>query len=146
MAAGVGGSFNIHQNMAALLSVPCTCPQSPTLPHTLAPHLHSQHTLARSLGPDKAMLTASPLHTTSLRLSTHTMRVHTCSRTSYLLEQHLSGAHGIGGVNNDHIVAALLSILHELDAITDVQLHSGILEANRHLRGSSTRGSEQRGQ
>mmetsp|Transcript_4537 Transcript_4537/g.12402 ORF Transcript_4537/g.12402 Transcript_4537/m.12402 type:complete len:278 (+) Transcript_4537:252-1085(+) len=50
-----------------------------------------------------------------------------------LFEQNLSWAHWIRAINNDGVIAALLSIAHKFNAITDVNLAPRVVEADCHL-------------
>lgn len=53
----------------------------------------------------------------------------------YLLEEHLSRAHWVGGVYDDDVVGSLSGILGELDTVTDVDSDTWVAEANSHLEG-----------
>jgi hypothetical protein len=53
---------------------------------------------------------------------------------SHLLKQDLRRTHWIRRVHNDDIKAVLLSFLDVLDAISDVDCHSWVAEADCHLR------------
>lgn len=48
-----------------------------------------------------------------------------------LLEEALGGALGVGAVSDDHVELVLAS-LEELEAVTDVGLDVGVLEADAH--------------
>lgn len=49
-----------------------------------------------------------------------------------LLEERLGGTLGVGGVGDDDI-EGVLEVLKELEAITNVDLDLGVLEASRHV-------------
>ena len=51
----------------------------------------------------------------------------------WLLEQSLRGAVWVRTVRNDHIEAVLV-VCEELEAVADVDLDLGVLEANTHAR------------
>ncbi len=53
----------------------------------------------------------------------------------HLLKQHLRGPHWVGGVDDDDVVVVGRGVLHELDAVADVQRDPRVAEPNRQLRG-----------
>ena len=47
------------------------------------------------------------------------------------LEERLGGTLGVGAIGDDH-VELVLAVLEELEAVTDVHAHVGVLESNGH--------------